>query len=96
MTSKKLNQHLFSPVALSVVLQTMAKLVKPGGTLVTLIFPVVEKQGGPPFQVDIAEMRGILERNGFENCLLEPIAPEKSHKGRGGQEHLGVWKRKLE
>lgn len=29
----------------------MAEIIKPGGTLVALIFPIVEKKGGPPFAV---------------------------------------------
>lgn len=29
----------------------MAEIVRPGGTLVALMFPLVEKKGGPPFAV---------------------------------------------
>jgi len=69
----------------------MAELVKPGGKLITMIFPVVEKQGGPPFQVKIEDVRMLLEKNGFENLLLKPVPKEMSPEGRDGKEHLAIW-----
>lgn len=29
----------------------MAEIIKPGGTLIALMFPIEEKEGGPPFPV---------------------------------------------
>jgi len=73
----------------------MGKMVRPGGKLLTIIFPVGEfPNGPPPHRVTIEQMRDILERNGFVNVFLEPIPAELSEKDRKDFEHLGVWEKK--
>ena len=74
-------------------------LVAPGGALITLIFPVetgddAHKQG-PPWPVTPDVYRGLLEgEGGFECETLAAVPPALSHRGRGGREWVGVWRRR--
>lgn len=68
--------------------QKMAELVKPGGVLVTLIYPICDKPDGPPFKVSTEVVRDLLEPVGFERTILEMLPPGLSHKGRDG---TGAW-----
>jgi len=70
----------------------MKKLLKPGGELITLIFPIESREGGPPYAMSIDLVKNLLEPEGFVCEYLEPVPEEKSHKGRGGKEALGRWK----
>jgi SAM-dependent methyltransferase len=77
----------------------MAQLVKPGGTLFTLMFPVRDSgtgaEGGPPFSVSQEAYASVLEPAGF--TLLEggEIAPEyrRPKTPAPGAELYGLWKR---
>ena len=71
----------------------MSKLVRPGGHLVTLIYPVMEKEGGPPFQVKVEDIEAIILKNGFHKVHLEPVPKEMSFPDRGGKEFIGIWKK---
>ena len=76
--------------------ETMARLLAPGGELVTLIFPIVritEDRLGPPFQLTPEAVRGALEPLGFEARHLAPVPHGLSHAGRRGKEWLGRWVR---
>jgi methyl halide transferase len=65
--------------------EKMAALTKPGGELLTLIFPISEtKEGGPPFRVSLKLMKDLLEPVGFEPFRLEVLPPELCHEGRDG------------
>jgi hypothetical protein len=77
-----------------------AELVKPGGQLFTLIFPLkpdgseasaAERARGPPFLWTVAEMKALVEGVGFKQVQLE--AAPRSHPGREGKEFIGVWQR---
>lgn len=62
----------------------MKGVIKPGGELLTLIFPIIEKEGGPPFAVSLELVRGLLEAEGFECLELSILPPELCHAGRDG------------
>jgi methyl halide transferase len=82
----------------------MSELVKTDGILCTIIFPICEKEGGPPFAVSLEIYRELLEARGFISLELKLLSAEKSHPNRGGQINpldgtvfpssgLGLWKR---
>jgi len=78
----------------------MTTLVRVGGELCTVIFPIMEKVGGPPFSVTIAHVRELLVPLGFEIIELRILTPELCHPGRDGAEGnntprtaLGRWRR---
>jgi hypothetical protein len=63
---------------------TVKRLLKPGpsGQLVTLMFPVGEHAGGPPFAMKPAQLRALLEAEDFE-CIEEtPVPAALSFKPR--------------
>lgn len=67
----------------------MAALVKPGGELCTLIYPIQPaKEGGPPFKVSLELMSELLLPVGFTCKRLEVLPPSLSHEGRDG---TGMW-----
>ena len=69
----------------------MQALLAPGtGVLMTLIFPVCEKEGGPPYRVSLQGMKDLLEPLGFEAETLEMLPPNSCHPGRDGTS--GQWK----
>lgn len=72
----------------------MAKLLAPGGQLVTLIFPADPSRGdaGPPYQVSPELVTDLLQPR-FEN--LEMTKVTESHPGREGKEWLARWSLKF-
>ncbi|CAN0271480.1 unnamed protein product [Pylaiella littoralis] len=70
----------------------MVALLRPEGELVTLIFPIVEKDGGPPFAVSETMVSGLLEPRGLKAVHLEKLPPSLCHKGREGKTALGRWR----
>ena len=64
--------------------EKMAAVVAPGGELCTVIFPIGEKEGGPPFRVSFDDYKSLLSAVGFECVQLELLPPELCHKGRDG------------
>jgi len=68
----------------------MAVLLKPGGTLVTLIYPIGTHEGGPPFAVSPELYEGLLLAN-FELLRMSEC---RSAPSRIGREKLAIWKRK--
>jgi hypothetical protein len=79
----------------------MSKLVKVGGELVTVIWPIMlDKKGGPPFNMSIDLVRSLLMPAGFEPVDLYVLPPELCHTGRDGsggdncpRTALGRWRR---
>jgi hypothetical protein len=70
----------------------MAEIIKPGGILLTLIFPIwtIEKHGGPPFQVSLKLFEDLLLARGFECLELRMLEKELCHADRdGGPEGKG-------
>ena len=75
----------------------MGRLVKPGGNLVTLMFPLDgDRPGGPPFSVSKADYLDRLA-NGREPLFavesVEDVPAAASHPERGGREALGIFTR---
>jgi SAM-dependent methyltransferase len=79
--------------------QTAHRLLKPGGQLITLIFPVPVEPGtlgsgphpGPPYPLDPYAVRDLLLPR-FEMVRLTPAS--HSHPAREGREWLGIWQRR--
>jgi hypothetical protein len=76
-----------------------AELLRPGGELITLIFPVNEPPGmlgpgpheGPPYPLDPVAVRELVAP-WFTQRSLEPAA--HSHPKRAGREWVGRWGRR--
>ncbi|KAJ8655314.1 hypothetical protein O0I10_009003 [Lichtheimia ornata] len=68
----------------------MAEIIKPGGVLVALMFPLEEKEGGPPFGLSVDVYNELLGPN-FDNIYL---VDAKGHESRIGREKMSVWRRK--
>lgn len=71
----------------------VARLLKPGGMYVALAFPIVDRDGGPPFAVRPQEMLDALQLRGF--ALQGRERPSQSVPARRGIEELLIW-RKME
>ncbi|MGE3262457.1 MAG: methyltransferase domain-containing protein [Bacteriovoracia bacterium] len=70
--------------------EAVAQLLKPGGLLVGLFFPLESEKEGPPFLVSREEVENLF-RPYFE---LKIEAPQRSVKPRAGREFLGLFRRK--
>ncbi|MGZ3713294.1 MAG: methyltransferase domain-containing protein [Bdellovibrionota bacterium] len=70
--------------------ETAAALIKPGGLLVGLFFPLSSKEEGPPFVVKREEVEELF-RPYFD---LKIETPQRSIKPRDGREFLGIFTRK--
>lgn len=71
----------------------MANLIKPGGELFTLIFPIMEKPDGPPFAVSFDAYKSVLDAY-FENIELAMLPEELCHVDRVNKSGVGRWIRK--
>ena len=75
----------------------MAALLVPGtGQLVTVIFPICGKSGGPPFAMSEQLVGDLLLPLGFTlQQPLRSLAPDEAHAGRAGSggpaTSLGIW-----
>lgn len=69
----------------------VARLLKPGGQFIGLVFPIEDRPGGPPFAVDSDELIDLLAERGFE--LVRREVPADSIKPRAGREELVVCRR---
>ncbi|KAH6756048.1 S-adenosyl-L-methionine-dependent methyltransferases superfamily protein [Perilla frutescens var. hirtella] len=69
----------------------MSDLLTPDGELITLIYPIDDHEGGPPFRVSVADYEEVLHPIGLVATHISDnelaIAPRK------GREKLGRWKR---
>ncbi len=80
----------------------MSRLIRSGGELVTLLFPVIEDHStflemvatGPPFPL-VPEQTPHLVQEGFEPITISPVPPSLSHEGRRGKEWLARFRRLL-
>jgi SAM-dependent methyltransferase len=73
-------------------INSVTRLLKPGGIYIALAFPVGGRTGGPPFVVTPDELVGPLSELGFE--LLTREVPDDSAAGRQGIEELLILKKK--
>lgn len=72
-------------------LDNVQRLLKPGGIFIGLFFPIDNRNGGPPFAVDIKEIESHLSKT-FK--LIYSEIPKTSVKPRLGKEMLMLWKKK--
>lgn len=69
----------------------VSSVLKPGGRLLGLFFPIDERAGGPPFSVTRDEVEELFSRT----CDLEfSQIPAGSVKPRQGKEILTVWRKR--
>lgn len=71
----------------------VAELLKHDGELITLMFPISDHEGGPPYAVSIPRYEEVLHPLGFEAISIENN--EIAVGRRKGKEMLGRWKRKV-
>lgn len=64
----------------------VARLLKPGGIYIALVFPLDDHKGGPPFAISISEILDLFGSRGFN--LLERERPKDSVPQRKGIEEL--------
>lgn len=70
--------------------RVVASVLRRGGIFFTLFFPIDGRLGGPPFAVDVEEVRTLF---GKKFVLLHESRPASSVKPRLGKELLMVWKK---
>jgi len=70
--------------------KTLSNL-KPDGTLLTCIFPICDKEGGPPFAMSVPLVRSILEPEGFQAAEIREDASKHTAGGFAASTALGRW-----
>lgn len=68
--------------------QKISSLVKKGGRLITVLFPVDNREGGPPFRIDLQEFYENFSKYlklEYSSCKINSIKPRK------GKEVLQVY-----
>uniref|UniRef100_A0A061QZZ2 S-adenosyl-l-methionine-dependent methyltransferase n=1 Tax=Tetraselmis sp. GSL018 TaxID=582737 RepID=A0A061QZZ2_9CHLO len=72
-----------------------AKLLKPGGSLVVLQFPMSDQPSstGPPWNVSDSAYEEVLATAGFQRVFHEKVKAELSHPSRAGREVMAVWRK---
>ncbi|NOY06010.1 MAG: methyltransferase domain-containing protein [Chlorobi bacterium] len=70
--------------------EVLVSVLKPGGVLVALLFPIGWKEGGPPHAVDVREFHSLLPSGGE---ILEDYWPEDSIPPRKGREKMLAWRK---
>ena len=68
----------------------VARLIKPGGTFVALLFPLDQHKGGPPFAVSLDEVLTLFRKRKFR--LRRREIPADSIWQRHGLEELVIYK----
>jgi SAM-dependent methyltransferase len=61
-------------------------LLAPDGTLLSCVFPIGEREGGPPYALSVPLVRGLLEPLGLEAVRVQTqdqLAPEEQHRRPG-------------
>ena len=69
------------------------RLLKPGGTYISLAFPLTQKIGGPPFAVTVSELLRLFQERGFK--LIEREQPSESVPQRRGAEELLMFQKSV-
>ncbi|GKU92307.1 hypothetical protein SLEP1_g6054 [Rubroshorea leprosula] len=73
--------------------QRISDLLKPDGELITLMFPIGDHVGGPPYKVSVSDYEEVLHPFGFKAISI--VNNELAIKPRKGKEMLGRWKKSL-
>ena len=71
--------------------EKMAELLALDGELITLIFPIADHEGGPPYAVSVEAYEQVLRPWGFQLTSCEDDIPSLAR--RKGQEKLARWAR---
>ncbi len=62
----------------------MAALLAPGGELITCVFPIGDREGGPPFAMSVPLVTALLEPMGFRATAVRDGMPlEEQHRRPG-------------
>ncbi|MBI1800539.1 MAG: methyltransferase domain-containing protein [Chloroflexi bacterium] len=69
----------------------VARLLKVGGRLIDLAFPLTRHDGGPPYAVSVEEIVAQFEPRGL--TLMESEWPADSHPARRGREQLLIFQK---
>ncbi|XP_021752025.1 probable thiol methyltransferase 2 isoform X2 [Chenopodium quinoa] len=69
----------------------MGDLLKPDGELITLMFPIDDHEGGPPYKTSVADYEEVLHPLGFQAISI--VENELAVDRRKGREKLGRWRR---
>jgi methyl halide transferase len=66
----------------------MANITKPNGLLLTLVFPICDKESGPPFKMSLELLENLLmsgsQKGKWEKLQLELLPSALCHPGRDG------------
>ena len=61
--------------------EQMRSLLAPGGELLTAVFPIGDREGGPPYAMSVPLVRSLLEPVGFEAVvILDDLPIEEQHR----------------
>ncbi|KNA25858.1 hypothetical protein SOVF_002660 [Spinacia oleracea] len=71
----------------------MADLLKPDGELITLMFPIDDHDGGPPYKTSVADYEEVLHPLGFHAISI--VENELAVDRRKGREKVGRWQRTM-
>lgn len=64
----------------------MRSLLAPSGELLTCVFPIGEREGGPPYQMSVSLVRDLLEPIGLEAVeVLDQLPIEEQHRRPGDE-----------
>lgn len=69
----------------------IGEILKPDGELITLMFPISDHVGGPPYKVSVSDYEELLHPMGFKAISI--MDNELAVGPRKGREKLGRWKR---
>ena len=64
----------------------MSTLLADDGELLTCVFPIGPRNGGPPFAMSVDLVRSLLEPAGFEATLVQDNLPLDEQHRRPGDE----------
>ena len=70
--------------------EQMRALLAPGGELLTAVFPIGERDGGPPFAMSVPLVRSLLEPVGFEAAVVRDNLPHEEQHRRPSDELSSV------
>lgn len=83
---------------------TYQRLLKPGGALITVVFPITASKppsSGPPYPLTEHLVADLLEPLGFTAVFRQKLGPGEAHAGRDGSETamgataIIVWKKNI-
>ncbi|KAJ6734083.1 hypothetical protein OIU79_001365 [Salix purpurea] len=67
------------------------EMLKPDGELITLMFPISDHAGGPPYKVSVSDYEEVLHPMGFKAVTIADN--ELAIGARKGREKFGRWRR---